>query len=86
MMRREAILRSASVAYFKRKIEAGLTSADDFLMIECGTANIIVKEMYDGDILKWLHIVDNMGVANPSIFNYMIENRSQFINDYEKTI
>lgn len=79
-------MRSASVAYFKRKIEAGLTSVDDFMMIECGTANVIVKEMYDGDMVKWLHIVDNMGVANPSIFDYMIKNRSKFVNDYEKTI
>ena len=55
-------------------------------MIECGTANIIVKEMYDGDMYKWLHIVNSMGVANPSIYDYMLKNRSKFINDYEKTI
>lgn len=86
MMRREAILRSASVAHFKRKIKSGLISARDFSMIECGTANIIVKEMYDGDMYKWLHIVNSMGVANPSIYDYMLKNRSKFINDYEKTI
>ena len=79
-------MRNASVAHFKRKITAGLTEPEDFLLIERGTANVIIKEMYDGDVCRWLNIVNNMGAANPKIFDYLIENRSQFVNDYETTI
>ena len=65
MLRREAILRRASVEHFKRNIKAGLTSKENFKSIECGTANIVVKELHDGDVNKWTDIVNNMGAANP---------------------
>lgn len=84
MLRREAILRRASVEHFKKNIQAGLVSEENFKNIECGTANIVVKELYDGDIEKWLRIVNNMGAANPAVFDYMIKNESQFLKDFKK--
>ncbi len=86
MLRREALVRYASVKKFERAIKAGLVSASDFKSIECGTANIVVKKLYDGNVEKWLHIVDNMGAANPKVFTYMIENESQFLKDLKKNI
>ena len=86
MLRRKALLRSASKEYYKRAILAGRTSPEYFACIECGTANLIIKEMYDGDIEKWSDIVNNMGTANPKLYNYMIKNPSQFLNEYIKTI
>ena len=80
------MLRRASVEHFKRTIIAGLIGAEDFKNIDCGTANILVKELYDGDVGKWLGIVNNMGAANPKIFNYMIKNESQFLKDYKITL
>lgn len=81
-MRREAILRRVSVEHFKRKILAGQTTPEDFRNIECGTANVLVKELYDGNLEKWLGIVNSMGAANCSIFDYMIKNESKFLKDY----
>jgi len=86
MLRKEALLRRASVEHIKRYIEAGLTSKKNFQNIECGTANVVVKELYDGDIDKWLCIVNNMGAANPKVFDYMLENESQFLRDYKKIL
>ena len=86
MLRREAILRRASVEHFKRNIEAGLTSKENFKNIECGTANIVVKELYDGDLEKWTDIVNNMGAANPKVFDYMIKNESEFLKDFKKIL
>lgn len=86
MLRREAILRRASVQHFKRKIRSGVISSESFRYIEPGTANLIVKEMYDGNVEKWLNIVNNMGFANPKIFDYMIDNKNQFVKDYVKTL
>lgn len=83
MLRREAMLRHASVEHFKKTIAAGLIGEENFKNIECGTANVVVKELYDGDVEKWLGIVNNMGAANPKIFNYMIKNESQFVKDYK---
>lgn len=85
-MRRRAILRRVAVEHFKRKILRGQTSPEDFKHIECGIANIIVKEMYDGNIKKWLCIIHSMAISNPGIFDYMIHNKSQFVIDYENTI
>ena len=82
MLRREAILRSACGIHFKSLIEAGKTAPGNFKCIERGTANIIVKDMYDGDIEKWEIIVNNMGADNPKIFDYMINNMSPFLRDY----
>ncbi len=86
MLRREAILRRASVEHFKRNIEAGLTSKENFKSIECGTANVVVKELYDGDVNKWTDIVNNMGAANPRVFDYMIKNESEFLIDFKKLL
>lgn len=86
MIRKQALLRRACVEHFKKNIEAGLTSKEYFENIECGTANIVVKELYDGDVEKWLDIVNNMGAVNPKVFNYMIQNESQFLRDYKKTL
>ena len=86
MLRKEAVLRRASVEHFKRTIASGLTSKENFVNIECGTANVVVKEMYDGDVEKWLCIVNNMGAVNPKVFDYMIKNESQFLKDYKITL
>lgn len=86
MLRREALLRRASVEYFKRMIQSGLTDVSNFKNIECGTANLVVKELYDGDVEKWLDIVDNMGAANPAVFDYMIKNECQFLIDFKKIL
>lgn len=86
MLRREAILRRASVEHFKRNIEAGLTGVENFNSIECGTANVVVKESYNGDVEKWLGIVNNMGGANPKVFDYMIKNESNFLKDYKRIL
>ena len=86
MLRKEAILRHASVQHFIRKISLCMISPDDFKNIECGTANIIVKEAYDGDVQKWLHIVNTMGRANPKVFDFVIHNESEFINDLKKIL
>ena len=86
MLRKEAMLRHASVEHFKRTIRAGATSEEDFKNIERGTANILVKELYDGDIQKWLGIVNKMGASNPRVFDYIIKNESQFLRDYKITL
>lgn len=86
MLRREALLRRAAVEQIKKYIKAGLTNKEHFRNIECGTANVVVKELYDGDIDKWLCIVNNMGAANPEVFDYMIKNESQFLRDYTKIL
>lgn len=86
MLRREAMLRHASVNHYIRKIDLGMISAEDFKMIECGTANVIVKKSYDGDIQKWTDIVNAMGEANPKVFEFLIKNESDFIKDLKNTL
>ena len=80
------MLRHASVKHFLRKIHLGLTSPDDFLNIEVGTANVVIKIGYNGDVEEWLKIVNNMGQANPEVFGFILKNESQFVIDLKKTL
>lgn len=83
MLRREAILRSACVQQYLRKIEMGMTSPEHFKCIECSVAYLVLKKVYERDTVKCLIVLDSMGRANPDVYLYLLNRKGTFLNKSE---
>ena len=83
MLRREALIRSACVNHYLRKIHLGMTSPLDFRCIECSVAYLVLKKLYESDPATCVIVLDSMGRANPDIFLYLLNKKSIFLNQSE---